>query len=260
MSVIYRDGPHTYEDTDTKVPYMSGTRFLELFDAEKDWEVIRENFAKKHNKKVKNETGVDPKTDSEYWKEEWKRLGDEACVKGTKYHLEQENLVLNGELYSEETVHPAIEGEGDIKYSFDTLTLEEGVYPELIVWSNKARVAGQADLVIVKDGFVHVSDYKTNKKIDIAPYVRWDGTFDRKKQPISHVPCTKGEGYFLQLNLYMNFILKHNPTLQKGKMTINHAILDENGKAIETIDIDVPDYQDEIEKLVEWRSEELMFA
>lgn len=258
MPILYRDIPHTYEDSSTGDKYMSGTTFLKRYACDKDWDAIRTKYANKYNKQQKKETGVDPKTDSAYWEAEWKRLSDIACEKGTKLHLQLEHSVMDQ--YPDLPKYLSPEGPGEEeKLSLDTLKLGTGLYPELIVWNNKAMIAGQADLVKVKDGVVFLMDYKSNAKIDIEPYVRWDGTFDRMKAPINHIPDTKGEGYFLQLNLYMYMILKHNPKLSMGDMIIRHFHFDEDDKPTHYTDIKCPDYQKEIKDLINHRADELLF-
>jgi hypothetical protein len=158
--ILYKDIPHTYEHKETGTSYMSGTKFLGLFQQEKDWDAIAAKFAKKHNKKVKEETGVNPKTDGPYWRAEWKKRADIACERGTKFHLEQEEKVMSMYKGMDKIVCPTDEKDPTIKYSLSTLKLKDGVYPELIVWNNKAMIAGQADLVIIKNNTISVLDYK----------------------------------------------------------------------------------------------------
>lgn len=258
MSILFNDTNHTYINIDSGSKYTSGTTFLSMFQEKKDWDIIATKFAKKHNKKVKKETGVDPKTDGDYWRAEWKKREDEACVKGTNLHFQLEKAVMDQ--YPDLEKYPSPTGKTeDEKLSLSTLKLEPGVYPELIVWNNKAMVAGQADLVIVKNNKVFLLDYKTNKKIDIKPYVRWDGSFDRFKRPISHIPDTTGEKYFLQLNLYMYMILKHNPKLNMGPMVLRHFQFDEDDKPTGYTDIECPNYQEEIKDMINQRADELLF-
>jgi hypothetical protein len=113
-----------------------------------------------------------------------------------------------------------IEKEG-IKYSPDQ-KLVNGVYPEHLVYLKSAGLCGQSDLVEVVDGYVHITDYKTNKEIKSEGYTNWEGITQKMTHPVSHLDDCNLNHYTLQLSLYMFMILKHNPKLKPGTLTIHH--------------------------------------
>ncbi len=249
--ILYRDIPHTYEEVGTGKKFTSATTFLKQFETQIDWADKAEKYSKKYNREQKKLTGENPKTDGAYWQAVWKAKADAACAKGTKYHEAQERKTLESE--SHLPIVPSLL-ENDEKFSPETLKLQDGIYPELIVWINSVGIAGQADLVTIEDGMIKILDYKTNAKLTAEPYIRWDGSFDRFSAPINHVPYTTMHKYYLQLNLYAYAIKLHNPNLSVGEMTIRHVSFDENDEPNGHTDHIVPNMQDEIKDILNYVS------
>lgn len=246
--ILYKDDEHSYTHEETGVRYTSATSLIKQFEPDKDWDAIAAKYAIKHNTLVEKETGVNPGTTGDYWREQWKNKADKATDKGSKFHNRQEEKVL--EMYKglEKFPSPVVNNEKRSR----PLKLEEGVYPELLIYNETAKIAGQADLVIIKDNKINILDYKTNKEIDTQPYVRRDGSFDTFKSPISHLPYTTANKYYLQLNLYAFMLKRHNPNLEIGEMVIRHIKFDEEdeNKAIGHVDMQVPKMQLEIKMLI----------
>lgn len=157
--------------------------------------------------------------------DEWKKKNQEACERGTKIHKIQEEACLdNSSLLVRE-----YSGGGDL-IPYTTNKIQEDVnasYPEILLHyisdDSKIRVAGQADLVIVKDNIVQVLDYKTNNEIKKHSY------FDPKtktrqmmKYPLSHLEDCNFWHYALQLSTYAWMIEQDNPHLTIGKLRIIH--------------------------------------
>lgn len=245
--IKYTDDNHSYVNTELDKQFTSVTTFLKNYEPDRDWDEIARKYAIKHNKKVKKETGVDPKTDGDYWREEWRKASEAAAEKGTAFHNNAE--LGAGELFPHLKTHHSFLIDG-VKLSGKTLSLEEGVYPELLVWSNAYELAGQADVVRIEDNKIYIIDYKTNAKIEKEPYVRWDKTFDTFKHPLSHIPFTTAHKYYLQLNLYAYMIKNHNPFYEIGDMVLRHIHFDEEDNVIGFTDIPVPNMQSDIKRLV----------
>lgn len=115
--------------------------------------------------------------------------------------------------------------------------LKDGMYPEHFVYMKSIGICGQADLVEVIDGKIHITDYKTNKEIKEKSYVNWEGMSQKMEFPVSHLDDCNLNHYNLQLSLYMFMMLKHNPRLIPGEMIIQHVMFekeaeDENGYPI----------------------------
>jgi len=122
-------------------------------------------------------------------------------------------------------VFKPVEVEG-VKYSPDQ-KLVDGVYPEHMVYLKSARLCGQSDLVEVINGVVHITDYKTNKEIKVESYTNWEGVSQKMNPPLTHLDDCNLMHYALQLSLYMYVILKHNPKLSPGTLTIHHILFEE---------------------------------
>jgi ATP-dependent exoDNAse (exonuclease V) beta subunit len=115
--------------------------------------------------------------------------------------------------------------------------LEDGVYPEHLVYLKSARICGQADLVEVVNGKINITDYKTNKEIKETAYTNWEGITSKMFNPLGNLDDCNLMHYNIQLSIYAYIIQKHNPKLKVGKLIIQHVKfkqlgLDENGYPI----------------------------
>lgn len=212
----YFDDGHFYLN-DNGDRYTSVTQVIKKYEPKKDWEAITEAYAKKHKKSVAEVRQM------------WDEERDKAIKKGNDFHLKMETeyvdrgeFEINGVKYK--VVHsPIIDG---VKMAIP-LKLESGIYPELIVYSHKYKVSGQADLVEVIDGFINIKDYKTSKEIKKESYKHWRNGYEMLEFPLSHLMNCNFNIYSLQLNIYMNLLKTHNPKLKIGKMEIHHIKDDE---------------------------------
>jgi len=165
-------------------------------------------------------------------KEAWKAEANRATTLGTWYHncREKDICELNNIERKGVTVpiFKPIEVEG-IKHS-PNQKLTDGVYPEHMVYLKSAGICGQSDLVEVINGEVHITDYKTNKEIKLSGFTNWEGQTQKMQPPISHLDDCHLNHYALQLSMYMFIILKHNPKLKFGSLTIHHILFEEVGR------------------------------
>lgn len=172
--------------------------------------------------------GMTPEDIREAWKAEAKRATD----LGTWYHnqreadiCEIENMERHGQTIP---IFKPLEKEG-IKFSPEQ-KLKDGVYPEHMVYLRSAGVCGQSDLVEVVNGVVHITDYKTNKEIKVEGFTNWEGRTQKMSAPVAHLDDCHLNHYALQLSMYMFIILKHNPKLTAGTLTIHHILFEEAGR------------------------------
>jgi ATP-dependent exoDNAse (exonuclease V) beta subunit len=255
---------HKYVSDDDKTNWLSVTSFIgnfkQAFDADK--------IAKKcsTNKKSKWH-GLTP----EEIKEAWKSEANRATTLGTWYHNQRENDICqidNMERHGVTVpVFKPIEREG-VKYSPEQ-KLKEGVYPEHMVYLRSVGICGQSDLVEVVDGKVHITDYKTNKEIKVEGFTNWEGISQKMSRPVSHLDDCHLNHYALQLSMYMYIILKHNPKLTPGILTIHHILFEEAGRdrfdnpisaldndgnpiVTDVIQYDLPYLKEEVISLIHW--------
>lgn len=165
-------------------------------------------------------------------KEAWKAEANRATTLGTWYHNQREadiceinNMERHG--YTVPVFKP-IEIEG-VKHS-PNQKIKDGIYPEHMVYLRSAGICGQSDLVEVINGKVHITDYKTNKEIKVEGFTNWEGVTQKMSPPLSHLDDCHLNHYALQLSMYMFIILKHNPKLTPGTLTIHHILFQEAGR------------------------------
>lgn len=197
------------------------SQFKQPFDADK--------IAEKSSKNKKSKWyGMSP----EDIKAAWKAEANRATTLGTWYHNCRESDICGFENMERHgltvPVFRPIEKEG-VKYSPEQ-KLKDGVYPEHMVYLKSAGICGQSDLVEVIDGIVHITDYKTNKEIKVEGFTNWEGVTQKMAPPVSHLDDCHLNHYALQLSMYMFIILKHNPKLSPGILTIHHILFEEAGR------------------------------
>jgi ATP-dependent exoDNAse (exonuclease V) beta subunit len=228
MSIItFTSQDHSYKSVDKQedIKWVSVTSFIgnfkQPFDADK--------IALKTSKSKKSKWyGMTPEEIKLAWANEALR----ATTLGTWYHNCRESDICSLQTMerhgSTVPVFKPIENNG-IKLS-PNQKLTDGVYPEHMVYLKSAGLCGQSDLVEVINGEVHITDYKTNKEIKTEGFTNWEGITTKMNSPVSHLDDCNVNHYALQLSLYLYIILKHNPKLKPGILTIHHIVFEEVGK------------------------------
>jgi len=155
-----------------------------------------------------------------------------------------------------------------IKYAPEQ-KLIAGVYPEHLVYLKSAGLCGQADYVDVVNGSVNIMDYKTNKEIKERGFKNWEGIYTMLNAPMNHIEDCNLQHYTLQMSIYMYIILKHNPRLTPGKLTLQHILFEregqneygypitkyaENGDPIikDVVKYEVPYLKEEVMTMINW--------
>ena len=137
-----------------------------------------------------------------------------------------------------------------------------------IVYLKSAGLCGQADLVEIVNGYINITDYKTNKEIKEKGFTNWEGITSKMYNPVSHLDDCNLNHYNLQLSIYAYIIKKHNPKLRVGNLKIQHVKFkqvgtDSNGYPInEHVDgepviedikmYNLPYLKDEVIQLIKW--------
>lgn len=226
MAIIFKPEKHEYISTDQDlIDWFSVTSFIGHFKQPFDAE--GQSVKSSKNKKSKW-YGMTPEDVRNAWKAEAKRATD----LGTWYHNQRESdLCELGSLTVNERILPIFKPtyDGEIKLA-PSQKLDEGVYPEHMVYLKSAGLCGQSDLVQVYNGQVYITDYKTNKEIKTEGFTNWEGITTKMIHPVSHLDDCNLNHYALQLSMYMYIILKHNPRLKAGIMQIQHITFQEEGR------------------------------
>jgi ATP-dependent exoDNAse (exonuclease V) beta subunit len=224
--IVFTAQNHKYRSVDATdlTDWISVTSFISNF--KKPFEA--DTIATKSSKSKKSKWyGMTPEEIKDAWAAEAKRATD----LGTWYHNCREKDIC--ELTTMERhghvvpVFKPIENDG-IKQA-PSQKLNNGVYPEHMVYLKSAGLCGQSDLVEVINGEVHITDYKTNKEIKSEGYTNWEGKVDRMSAPMAHLDDCNLNHYTLQLSMYMYIILKHNPRLKAGSLVIHHILFETVG-------------------------------
>ena len=182
MSVIFKEDTHQYFNTENGKEYLSGTKFLHLFEPPFDKYGISARVAAKEGK-----------TQQEVL-DEWAATSKAACEMGTATHLIMERYIKFNEINPEyqvlyDTFHECV-GK-DFKYA-------EAIHSEMLLWNHEYEIAGQADLIIDhKNNEFSIGDFKTNKKIEF-----YSAFGNRMLAPVTHLSQCQHSIYALQLSLY----------------------------------------------------------
>jgi hypothetical protein len=227
MAIVFKPETHTYIsiDPNENITWTSVTGVISKYKKPFDADTIAAKSVKNKKSKWYGMTEEDVK-------EAWKNESQKAVNLGTWYHNQRELAYTSCDTIEQEgitvPIFKPIESEGIKKAP--NQKLQEGIYPEHMVYLKSAGLCGQADRVEVIKDTVNIYDYKTNKEIKIAGYTNWEGITDRMLDPLTHLDDCNLNHYALQLSFYMYMILKHNPKLKPGKMVIEHIIFEEAGK------------------------------
>lgn len=224
MKVFFRDGDHSYFNEEG-VNYVSVSHIGKLITPKKDWRQQADWSAIKYNReKGTNLTGQDL---FDKW-ELKKKLSTEA---GTIIHSIEEQALLN-------CPHPIFYGTAcsikpcsffdGLKVSIPIEGLDNNtVYPELIIYNHKLKLAGQADKAIIVDNTIHIWDFKTD---DIIKYEGYNG--QTLLAPCSHIPDCNFEMYALKMSLYMHLLHKQNLHLKTGELVLERRVIERDEEGI----------------------------
>jgi len=237
MELKFKAKNHKYESVDDpNRKWLSVTGLVSLF---KEPFKQRETAEKSSKKKKSKWYGMTPEKIINIWEMETKR----ATELGSWYHDQREAELISCDTIRRDgmdlPVFRPLEQDG-IKLSPDQ-ALVPGIYPEHMVYLKSANLCGQADRVEIVGNKVNIYDYKTNKEIKTNGYTNWEGVTKMLLPPLNHLEDCNLMHYALQLSIYMYIVLKHNHSLEPGKMEIHHIVFeledtDENGYPIVAVD------------------------
>lgn len=227
MIIKFDPTTHSYINLDSaeNIKWISATTFISFFKPSFNAE---EQAIKSSKNKKSKWYGLEPRVIKDLWTKESNR----ATTLGTWYHNEREKLLCELQSIQRDGTYLPIYSpiyKEHIKIS-PSQKLDPGIYPEHMVYLKSVGLCGQSDYVEVVNGKVNIIDYKTNKEIKLKGFQNWEGIVQKMKSPISHLDDCNYIHYALQLSLYMFIILKHNPKLKPGSLTIHHVIFEEDGR------------------------------
>lgn len=226
MSVIFQAKDHSYKsiNPEENIDWMSVTSFVSLFKPKFD-------AAAQAVKSARNPKSKWYKLPVEEIVAAWESEGKRATDLGTWYHDQREKDISSHLTIQRAGVEiPIIKPiyNGELKMAPEQ-RLVEGIYPEHFVYLKSAGICGQSDRVEVVKSTVDIIDYKTNKEIKLKSFKNYEGISQKMLGPCAHLDDCNYYHYALQLSVYMYIIIKHNPQLKPGKLTLHHVIFEEEG-------------------------------
>ena len=215
MVVTFKDQGHIYES----IPARSWTSvttlvetFIEEFDAPKQAAMSSRNPKKKW-------FGMKPHKIIQIWDNENERstrIGSLQHEKMERLAIERGEKVHRGKLIK---VFPSIM-ENSVKIARNQ-RLEDGIYPEHLIYNEKLGIAGQSDLIYVADRYIDIDDYKTNKEI-VENSFGFPHNSKMMLSPVNNLMDCNYWHYALQLSIYMKLILFKNHHLKPGVLRMIH--------------------------------------
>lgn len=269
MSIVFNAADHSYKSIEAdEIKWISVTSLVSQFKKPFDAKNVAERVTKSKRSKW---YGIPPQKILEIWDSEANR----ATTLGTYYHNQREaDLCSFASIERDGITVPVITPVEEIDglKQAPSQRLDPGVYPEHMVFLKSAGICGQSDLVEVVNGYVNITDYKTNKEIKTESFKNWEGISEKLLIPVNNLDDCHFNHYALQLSIYMYIILKHNPKLQPGKMYIHHVIFEEDSKdefgypitkydhngdpvVKEVIPMLIPYLKDEVISIINWLHE-----
>lgn len=210
MSLSFDATTHTYWYNNVR--YISATQVIHLFTPEFDADKEAQKFADKfgHTK--------------EYWLKYWKDINHTSILRGNGIHDLRENIVNNRSI-------DVIQGKPFRVQNVDLFPVDlpfakwpDGIYTEKPICHHGYMVAGKPDKFALETingkRFVHIDDYKTNKKLRTRSFRYADGSYQMMKRPIQHLMSCEMVHYTLQLSEYMFMFEYHG--FKPGNMQLIH--------------------------------------
>lgn len=250
----YNDKEHKYWDSagnyisvttlvgKYEIPYdkmfWSGYKALEKLLSPEEFKTIKDNL--RNTKKINLDyllevfdfTKNDFNREQQNILDEWQKVNQESCERGTKIHAELENKYLKNKnctlnkygLGGKFTVNTNKSLE---ESNQDLLNIDRGVFPEYLIYRNskdgKFKLAGQIDLLIKDGDEITIVDYKTNRKLDFKSF--YDSSLKKStkmKYPLNNLDDCNFIHYTLQLSTYAWMIQQLNPKFVIKQLIIVH--------------------------------------
>jgi len=240
MQVFYDDRTHTYFILDgrKKIFYTSATQIISQYKQPFDKRKMAEITARKK--------GNTP----EYWIKEWAKISKDAADYGTSVHDKYERQMIKegAATLSGRSLKVHHQLPVDL-INYDSL--EEGIYPELKLWHHYYRIAGRTDKAILEkvgsSRYMHIEDYKTNKKISQESYQFPDGSYKKMLPPVNHLQDCNYNHYALQFAIYQ--FMAESLGFKPGYRKLIH-VPDENTR----VEYDIPYLRAEVQEILEHKT------
>lgn len=210
---------------------------------------LKTEFPTRFIKKLNKTEQEALKLKAQEYVDKWETTKNEACERGTAYHLGQELAAYGGtNKYVKKYTDPN-KSYPCKKNDFD-LSRENGIYPEyLIHWStedDELKIAGQVDLLIKGGNKLSILDFKTNREIKTSSFFdRSKGKNKKMLYPLNDLDDCNFYHYAMQLSTYAWMLQKNEPKFRIKELVLLHYDHDGNEK-----EYPVPYLKMEVENMV----------
>jgi ATP-dependent exoDNAse (exonuclease V) beta subunit len=203
--ILFDEKSHTYKNTVSGEYYISVTKLLSRYYPKFDADAIANNLISTHPKYRQQYQDIPIIEAVEMLKNEWNKRTNI----GNLIHSKLEDHLKGISIFEPDKPEKFNDRLSQLLTAWENLNLK-GLYqgyefcPELLIFSDKHKIAGQADLILLNhssQSFI-IFDYKTNKK-GISK-----SAFGNKMmfEPVDHLPDCNYSHYSLQLNIYAHFL------------------------------------------------------
>lgn len=175
--------------------------------------------------------------------DQWDKVCTEASEAGTRLHSSIEEFYTRGEKMGDESTEFGYFINFHKKFNLECYKAEWRIFDD------RLKIAGSIDMAFVDPNDrsnILIYDWKRSKEI------KFENRYQRGLEPISHIEDCNFWHYALQLNLYKR-IIESNYKLKVNGMAIVvfHPVNDD------FVLVDIPDLQDDIDLLVDYRLKSL---
>ena len=173
-----------------------GSIWFRYKNAAGGWDKVVDYF-KKHKAKLDKKILSQIADRKQHYLDNWEYEREHAAKLGTMHHNDLESLLLNTPKILIAKDRIADVSPADLLDLQGFTAGEHHVHPELLLWNEHFRIAGQADVVERDGNQVHIKDYKTCKKIDFEPFMH-----KRMFAPLDELPDMNYSKFTMQLSTY----------------------------------------------------------
>ena len=189
----------------------------------------------------------------------WDEENRNSCERGTRIHAELENSFYSKKKNIDLSKYQ-VGGKFECVKDYNTLDLENGVYPEYLISrvsdDGKLRLAGQIDLLVKKGNKITILDWKSNKKIEEKSFFNTKTRSSAKmKYPLNNLDDCNLKHYTLQLSTYAWMVQKLNPGFEIEDLVLVHFDHNDNMTVYH-----LPYLKDEVIKMLAFYKKESILA
>jgi len=123
---------------------------------------------------------------------DWAKSGNDAALAGSIEHGKREAEIIKNGFTWDNKYYPSS--------NKNILQVDKNdicAIPEILLWDHGMKLGGLADLPLFDKGYIHIHDFKTNKKIDRTAF-----NDQRLKHFLGHLPDCSFMHYSIQLRIY----------------------------------------------------------